>query len=114
MPLPPLPLRRALDAHRPGRGKLYAPEVLAAVIEFAHDRRRAAASWKQIATELGLRFETVRRWCVSARPGRALRRVEVVDDVEGESCGLRIVCPSGHRLEGLTAQDAIAVLRALA
>ena len=114
MPLPPLPLRRALDAHRPGRGKLYAPEVQSAVIEFAQDRRRAGASWKRIATELGLRFETVRRWCVSAGLGRTLKRVEVVDDVGGDSRDLRIVCPSGHRLEGLTVQDAIAVLRALA
>jgi hypothetical protein len=114
MPLPPLALRRALNAHRPGRGKLYAREVQSAVVEFAQDRRRAGASWKQIAAELGLRFETVRRWCVSARPERALKRVEVVDDVGGEAGGLRIVCPSGHRLEGLTLQDAIAVLRALA
>jgi hypothetical protein len=113
MPLPPLPLRRALDTHRPGRGKLYAPEVQAAVIEFANERRRAGASWKQIATDLGLRFETVRRWCVSSRSGGVLKRVEVIDDVEEGSRGLRIVCPSGHRLEGLTIQDAIAVLRAL-
>jgi hypothetical protein len=87
--------------------------VQAAVIEFAQDRRRAGASWKQLATELGLRFETVRRWCVSARPARALKRIEVVNEVGGDSLSVRIVCPSGHRLEGLTVQDAIAVLRAL-
>jgi hypothetical protein len=114
MALPPSSLRRALLAHRPGRGKLYAPEVQAAVIEFAHERRRAGASWKQIATKLGLRFETVRRWCTSARPGPTLKRVEVLDDVAQSSAGLRLVCPSGHRLEGLTLADAITVLRALA
>jgi DNA invertase Pin-like site-specific DNA recombinase len=114
MPLPPPSLRRALLAHRPGRGKLYAPEVQAAVVEFARGRRVDGASWKQIATELGLRFETVRRWCTSEGSGRPLKRVEVVDEVDAGGSRLSVVCPSGHRLEGLTVRDAVAVLRALA
>jgi hypothetical protein len=114
MSLPPSSLRRALLAHRPGRGKLYAPDVQAAAVEFARARRDEGASYKQIATELGLRFETVRRWCMRAGADRPLKRVEVVDDGPAREAGLRVVCPSGHRLEGLTVEDAIAVLRAFA
>ena len=44
MVLPPSSLRRALLADRPGRGKPYAPEGRAAVIEFAQERRRRGAS----------------------------------------------------------------------
>jgi hypothetical protein len=114
MSLPPPSLRRALLRHRPGRGKLYAPDVQAGVVEFARVRRDEGASYKQVATELGLRFETVRRWCMGAVAARTLKRVEIVDDSRASRVGVCIVCPSGHRLEGLTLEDAITVLRALA
>lgn len=112
MPLPPSSLRRALSGHRPARGKLYAPKIQAGVVEFAHRRRAEGASWKQIAGELGMRFETVRRWCArdAARP--SLRPVRVVDAAAPGSA-VAVVSPSGHRIEGLSLQDAIAVLRAL-
>lgn len=83
-------------------------------MEFAQTRRADGAGWKEIATELGLRFETVRRWCMSAGSGLPLKRVEVLEDIGVSGSGLSVVCPSGHRLEGLTVGDAIAVLRALA
>ena len=114
MPLPPPSLRRALLAQHPARGKLYAPEVQAAVVEFAQVRRGEGATWLQIAIDLGMRFDTVRRWCVPASAGRALKRVEVVDEIGASPGRLCIVCPSGHQLEGLAVHDAIAVLRALA
>jgi transposase len=111
MTLPPS-LRFALVAHRPGRGKQYAPSLRSAVVEFAHKRRSQGASWKEIAGELGMRFETVVRWSTRAS-SRSLKRIEVVDEGRVVGGGLSIVSPSGHRLEGLTVQDAIAVLRAL-
>jgi hypothetical protein len=114
MSVPPPSLRRALLAHHPGRGKLYAPELQAAVVGFAEGRRGEGASWKEIATELGLRFETVRHWSLKDGGGPRIKRVEVVDDSAECTAGLCIVWPSGHRLERLTVQDAIAILRALA
>jgi hypothetical protein len=42
----------------------------------------------------------------------AMRTVEVVADAP-RSSGVAIVGPSGHRLEGVTLDEAIAVLRAL-
>jgi hypothetical protein len=113
MSVPPPSLRRGLLAHSPGRGKLYAPEVQAGVVEYAQERRGDGASWQQIATELGLRFETVRRWCSGVSPGHLLKQVELVDEDSETVSSLRIVSPSGYRLEGLTLQDAISALRAL-
>ena len=84
-----------------------------AVVEFAHTRRSEGASWKQIATELGMRFETVCRWSQRTSGGQPLKRVEVVVDPGACASDLRIVTPSGHRLEGLTLQAAIAALRTL-
>jgi hypothetical protein len=112
MSTPPAWLRRALLAHHPARGKRYSPDVQSAVVEFAQRRRADGASWQQIAAELGMQFETVRRWCTGTS-GRQFKRVEVVDGIRGESPSLRIVSPSGHRLEGLTLEEAIATLRAL-
>lgn len=83
-------------------------------MEFARVRADEGASCKQIATELGLRFETVRRWCMSVDAARPLKRVEIADDGRASGSTLCVVCPSGHRLKGLTVQDAITVLRALA
>ncbi len=107
---PPPSLLRALSAHHPGRGKLYAPGTQARVVEFARGRRADGASWNQIAGELGMRFETVRRWCSRAP---TMRAVEVVADAPRSGGSIAVVSPSGHRLEGLTLAEAIAVLRAL-
>ena len=106
---PPSSLLRALSAHRPGRGKLYAPSTQAQVVEFALRRRADGVSWNQLASELGLRFETLRRWCSHAP---TMRAVEVVADAPRVG-GVTVVSPSGHRLEGVTLDEAIAALRAL-
>ena len=81
-------------------------------MEFARGRRAEGASWKQIAGELGMRFETVRRWCAREASRSGLRPVVVVD-AEAPGRGVAVVSSSGHRVEGLSLEDAIAVLRAL-
>lgn len=110
MPQRPAPsLLRALSAHRPAPGKLYAVDTQAHVVEFARARRAEGASWQEIAGELGMRFDTVRRWCVRAP---TMRAVEVVAEAP-RTTGAAVVSPSGHRIEGLTLDEAIAVIRAL-
>jgi len=57
-------------------------------------------------------FETLRRWCVSEEPkARALVPVRVVADRDEGT--VSVASAGGHRIEGLTLQAAIAVLRAL-
>ena len=96
---PPPSLRRALLAHRPGRGKLYSPEIRTAVVAFARERGGEGASLKEIASELGVRIETIRRWCdAAAEP--AFKRVEVVDEGRTPSSSLCLVCPTGTGSRG--------------
>jgi hypothetical protein len=106
---PPTSLLRALSAHHPAPGKLYAPDTQARVVEFARARRAEGASWQEIAGELGMRFDTIRRWC-SRRS--MMRAVEVVAEAPRVG-GVAVVSASGYRLEGLTLDEAIAALRAL-
>jgi|SRR5271165_505023 len=105
-------LRSALGEHTAGRGKRYDAELKSRVVAFAQAQRGEGRSWAQVATELGLRFETLRRWCVkgSSSP-RAMRRVEIVAD--GAPRKLTVVSSSGLRIEGLTLEDAVALLRAV-
>jgi transposase len=106
-------LRGALDEHTAGRGKRYEAELKSRVVAFAQAQRGQGRSWGQVATELGLRFETLRRWCVkgSSSLPRAMRRVEIVADVASRR--LAVVSPGGLRIEGLTLEDAVALLRAV-
>jgi transposase-like protein len=62
-------LRAALASHLPARGKRYSPALKARVIEFAQSRRREGASWERIADDIGVSFETVRRWCLARSVG---------------------------------------------
>jgi transposase-like protein len=106
-------LRAALGSHEPGRGKRYPRELKARIIEHARARRGEGVSWARIAQELGLAFETIRRWCVAveAKPSRSMVPVRVV--AEADERAVSVVSPAGHRIEGLTLQQAVAVLRAL-
>jgi transposase-like protein len=106
-------LRAAVVAHEPARGKRYDRRLKARLIELAQMRRKQGASWKQIASEIGLPFETVRRWCIAAEPKRvhALVPVRVVHD--GSERTVAVSSPSGYRIESLSLHEAVAVLRAL-
>ena len=106
-------LRAALAYHEPARGKRYEPALKGRVIEFARSRRDQGESWVQIADEIGIAFETLRRWCVAVEPSasRAMVPVEVVAEPRDRT--VSIVSAGGHRIEGLTLQEAVAVLRAL-
>lgn len=67
----------------------------------------------QISDEVGVCFETLRRWCVADGQGttRAMVPVHVVDDGGGGS--VAVCSPSGYRIEGLSLPEAVAALRAL-
>jgi transposase-like protein len=81
-------------------------------MEFAQSRRGEGASWAQVAGDIGIAFETLRRWRIAAEPKpRAMVPVRVVAD-RGEPT-VSVVSAGGHRIEGLTLDEATAVLRAL-
>jgi hypothetical protein len=74
----------------------------------------AGQSIRQVAAEIGMRFETVRRWAAAvALPATRLLPVRVIDEMRAAERTLTIIAPSGHRIEGLQLAEAVAILRAL-
>lgn len=106
-------LRAALAWHEPARGKRYSPALKTRIVEYAQSRRSEGASWVEIAGDIGVGFETLRRWCMAAapKPSRSMVPVRVVADRAERT--MSIVSAGGHRIEGLTLHEAVAILRAL-
>lgn len=105
-------LKRMLAGCERGRGKRYPAAVKREVVRYARRRREEGASWATIGDEIGLWFETLRRWCQQAsEEAGVIARVEVAEEPRSE--GVSIVSPSGFRLEGLDAAAAVAALKAL-
>jgi hypothetical protein len=106
-------LRQELAAQERGRGKRYDRALLERVVVFAKQRRTEGRSWAAIATELGARYETIRRWCEGRPAPRstalALRPVEIV--AERVTTPLSVVSPSGLRVQGATLDEVITILR---
>ena len=107
-------LREEVAKHEGGRGNRYPAALQREAIRYARSRREEGASWATIAGEVGLRFETLRRWCLRESEVAMASIVPVeVDAREAVGSEVVIVSPSGFRLEGLDAASAVAALRAL-
>ena len=105
-------LRRALETHEPARGKRYDSELKKRVIAFAEAERKDGRSWAEIAKELGVAFETVRRWCIATGAVGRMRVVHVVAEPSAKRV-VTVIAPSGYRIEGLSIDEAAALLRAV-
>ena len=109
-------VRSAAERHVAARGKRYEPGLREQARAHAERRRRDGLSWQTIAAELGVRGETLRRWCVERTAAAALRPVEIVapEDVVPDSTVSAIVTSStGLRIEGLSLAEVIALVRAV-
>ena len=108
-------LRRDLGAIPRGRGRRIPAALRARVITWTVARRTRGAGWRELARELGVPAGTLTRW-LALRPAQAppvaLRPVTVLDAPARSP--LRLVAPSGLRIEGVTLADVIAILRGLA
>lgn len=102
-------IRRAVRAREK---QSYRPELKARIIAYVEQRRSAGASQSAISREVGVKWTTLRRW-LSKKPSTALVPVQVRDSVAESSPRLTIVSPSGFRLEGLDAREAVALFRTL-
>ena len=93
-----------------GRGQRYPLEFRRRVVVAAGGLRSRGMSWRSVASEVGVRAETLRRWCEGreARAPRSLVPVQVVG-----SAALAVVSPAGWRVEGLSLSDVSTLLRAL-
>src|SRR5258708_34796190 len=107
-------LRRALSSHEPARGKRYPRALQSRIIEYARSRRAQGTSWKRIASELGLRSESIRRWCVRAERSTAIGAMRPVEIAPADGApALAVVSPRGLRIRGVTLAVPVAVRREL-
>lgn len=99
-----------------GRGRWYSTALRRRIAALTRRRRAGGASWRKISDDVGISVESLRRWAsteISVAPAPALVPIEVVADTSERADGVRIVTAAGHRIEGLTIADVIAVVRVL-
>jgi transposase len=103
-------LRRELDRIGTRRGRCVPPELRARAAAWLRARRAEGRSVVELAAELGVAAGTVLRW--SNEGVRAIVPVKVVPDMS-PTAQVAVVSPSGFRIEGITLEDAVRVLREL-
>ena len=101
-------LRRELVAST-RRTVRYSAGLKARAIRYMRAQRALGASYAKLGHALGLPTQTIRRW--SARTPTMLE-VEIAPEAT-VARGLAIVTSGGERREGLSREEAIAILRAL-
>ena len=110
-------LRRELGTRR---GLRHSRRVRVRVGRYIAQQRRAGVAWSDLRCELGIPEITLRRWMRLAESGPRLVQVVTaqtapdVVSVRAESSGIRVVAPNGWRAEGLTVEQAAAILAASA
>ena len=102
------------------RGQWYPDALRERAAAWARAQRDVGATWQKISTAIGLPAETLRRWTATTTrdASLALVPIEIVGEPDGENHysearDLRIITPGGHRIEGLSIADAIAIARVL-
>ncbi len=111
-------LRAAIAKSKQGAGRWRCPSHLRSeVVSYTRRRREAGASFKVVATELGVSENSLIRWQRETNGGRSasLLPVRVADDrdFQKSSEGVVVVTPRGYRVEGLTVASAASLLARL-
>lgn len=101
-----------------GQGHKYPADLRGRILAWVERARESGMSERVCGAELGLkphRFDYWRKMASrDAAEPRALVRVDVHDELVPLGPGLSFATPSGYRLEGLTMEQAIALLRVFA
>lgn len=85
----------------------YPKELRARVVAYASGRLKRGASSRSVARGLGMRHETLQRWLKVGGGPTSVVPVRVVNPPRT----ITLVAPNGWRIEGLTAAEAVAVVR---
>jgi hypothetical protein len=93
---------------RSGLGRPFPEQQRARALEYARQRRSAGAGIGRIARELGVSGTTLRKWMAAP----AFVEVKVIDD-EPTSRSLVVGGPCGLRIEGMTLDTLVELLRRL-
>lgn len=94
---------------RPKRRR-YSAEEREAMVQKARAMRASGMSLAAVASELGVSVMSLTKWLRDARPAPSFLPVRIA---EAPSPSLSLVTPSGYRVEGLTPEGIVALLRIL-
>ncbi len=107
-------LRRQLAARARGRGKRYAPDLRSRATAWAQRAIAGGARLTEVARALDIDDETLRKWLrKDSTATTSLVPVEVIVDEPVALAGVRVVSPTGYRVEGLALDEVVALLRVL-
>src|SRR5215469_2698677 len=107
-------LARAIAAHRRRGDARYPTKLRVRITAWLMARRAAGAWWTELGTALGIPTQTLVRWC-DASGAPAATTMKAVDVIDAPPVGtVTIVAPTGLRIEGVSIDAAIAILRGLA
>jgi hypothetical protein len=98
-----------------GRGRRYPAALRDRIARWTRARRASGGNWQDIAAELEIGIETLKRWTASGHMTEtALVPIEVIADAPGLGTGdheFCLVTRAGHRIEGLRLADVIEIVR---
>jgi transposase len=128
-------IRRWIEQERPGRGRKYTPALRQRILSFVEESQRTGMSVREISEAIGVARDTIVGWRGTELPpaaeapavpfevprdlavepvSRRLVPVEVTPSAVQLEGGLALVTPSGFRIEGLSLEQAFALVRELA
>jgi hypothetical protein len=128
-------IRRWIEQERPGRGRKYTPALRQRILAFVEESRRTGMSVREISEAIGVARDTIIGWLrtepallagvpavsfevpldLAVEPvSKALVPVELTPSTIQLGGGLALVTPSGFRVEGLSLEQAFALVRELA
>ncbi len=93
-----------------------------AVVQYAAQQQADGGSMRTVARDLGVSAENIKRWSERLAPsapcGARVQRVEIVGDITSTTCGgpdlhMVVHSPNGLRIEGLTMDALVQLVRAL-
>ena len=98
-----------------GRGRPYPKGLLEKLLSYTVARRRQGAKVVEVATELGMNFQTLARWVGEKRAAKRFERVEVVASSAAPAPRALVVHgPRGLRIEGLDLASVVERVRRVA
>ena len=103
---------RRVQQRKPKRRR-YGSDVRAGVVGHALAARSRGVSLRSTAAALGLPYKTLTMWCQARLRGFRLVATPPRSTSAGSDEGYRLVTAQGHRVDGLSRDDLVAVLRAL-
>jgi hypothetical protein len=106
-------LMRALKAFRRRGAARYPAKLRAQITEWVIGRREHGEWWTEISATLGIPTPTLVRWAETSRAAVGeMKAVEVIDPPPRDT--VTLIAPTGLRIEGVSIETAIAILRGIA